>query len=53
MFRCTLWLARVRGRITNAKLMAQVLKIASKLLMNFRTRNRTVVDFTVIVERWS
>ena len=32
LFRCALWMAKVRGQIRNAKLMVQVLRIALKLL---------------------
>ena len=32
LFRCALWVTKVRGRVSNAKLMVQVLRIAMKLL---------------------
>ena len=32
LFRCAFWIAKVRGRISNTKLMVQVLKVALKLL---------------------
>ena len=38
LFRCSLWLARVRNEISNMKLMVQVLRIVSKLLESFRSR---------------
>ena len=38
LFRCGLWLARVRNEIRNMKLMVQVLRIVSKLLESFRSR---------------
>lgn len=38
LFRCALWVARVRGRITHVKLIVQVGRIALKLLEGFRTK---------------
>ena len=32
LFRCAFWIAQVRGKISNTKLMVHVLKIALKLL---------------------
>jgi hypothetical protein len=36
LFRCAFWMARVRGKISNAKLVVQVLKIALKLVEGVR-----------------
>jgi len=36
LFRCALWVARVRGRISNQKLMVQVVQIALKLANDLR-----------------
>ena len=36
-FRCGLWIARVRGEISNTKLMVQILRIACKLAENLRS----------------
>jgi hypothetical protein len=41
MFRCGLWVARARGKISSAKLMAHVLRIALKLL---ETRTNRIVN---------
>ena len=38
LFRCALWVAKARGKISNTKLMVQVLRIALKLLANFKSR---------------
>ena len=38
LFRCALWVAKVRGRISNMRLMVQVLRIALKLLETYRSR---------------
>jgi hypothetical protein len=32
LFRCALWVAKVRGRISNTKLIVEVLKLALKLI---------------------
>jgi hypothetical protein len=32
LFRCAFWVAKVRGKISNTKLMVQILKIALKLV---------------------
>jgi hypothetical protein len=37
LFRCAFWVAKVRGKISNAKLMVQVLKIALKLVEHARS----------------
>jgi len=37
LFRCALWLARARGRICNAKLMVQVLRVALRLIESVRS----------------
>ena len=37
LFRCALWVAKVRGKISNMKLMVQVLKVALKLTEGFRS----------------
>jgi hypothetical protein len=36
LFRCAMWLAKARGRICNAKLMVQVLRVALRLLETVR-----------------
>jgi len=36
LFRCALWIAKARNRITNTRLMVQVLRIALKLLKSFQ-----------------
>jgi hypothetical protein len=38
LFRCTLWLAKTRGKISNGRLMVQILRIALKLLDTVRSR---------------
>jgi hypothetical protein len=38
LFRCALWIAKARNRITNTRLVVQVLRIALKLLKNFQNR---------------
>jgi hypothetical protein len=38
LFRCALWVAKIRGHISNEKLMTQVLRVAITLLKNLRTR---------------
>jgi hypothetical protein len=38
LFRCALWIAKARNRITNTRLMVQVIRIALKLLKNFQNR---------------
>jgi len=38
MFRCALWIAKARGKISNMRLMVQVLGIALKLLKTYRSR---------------
>jgi len=38
LFRCALWVAKARGRISNTRLIVQVLRIALKLLENFKSR---------------
>jgi hypothetical protein len=38
LYRCALWVARARNKITNTRLIMQVLRIALKLLENFRGR---------------
>jgi len=38
VFRCGLWVARMRGKISNIRLMVQVLRIALKLLETQRSR---------------
>jgi hypothetical protein len=37
LFRCGLWIARVRGEISNTKLMVQILRIALKLAEGVRS----------------
>ena len=37
LFRCALWVAKARGKISNTRLMVQVLRIALKLLENFKS----------------
>ena len=36
LFRCALWITKARGRITNAKLMTQIVEIAQLLSRSFR-----------------
>jgi hypothetical protein len=38
LFRCAMWVAKIRGQISNMELMTQVLHIAIVLLKNLRTR---------------
>lgn len=38
LFRCALWIAKVRGRITNTRLMVQVMHVALRMLESFRNR---------------
>ena len=38
MFRCALWVAKARGKISNMRLMVHVLRIALKLLRTYRSR---------------
>lgn len=38
MFRCALWVAKARGKISNVRLMVHVLGIALKLLKTYRSR---------------
>jgi hypothetical protein len=38
LYRCALWVAKTRVRITNTRLMVQVIRIALKLRENFRSR---------------
>jgi hypothetical protein len=38
LYRCALWVARARNRITNARLMVHVLRIALKLFENIQSR---------------
>ncbi len=38
MFKCALWVAKVRGKISNMRLMVHVLRIALKLLETRRNR---------------
>lgn len=38
IFRCALWIAKARGKITNMGLVAQVTRIALKLLETVRSR---------------
>jgi len=38
LYRCALWVAKARDKITNTRLMVQVLRIALKLLENFQSR---------------
>jgi len=38
LFRCALWLAKARGKISNMRLMVQVLRIALKLLDSSQSR---------------
>jgi len=41
MFRCALWVAKARGKISNMRLMVHVLRIALKLL---ETRGSRIVN---------
>ena len=38
LYRCALWVAKARGKITNTKLMVQTLRVALKLLESFQSR---------------
>jgi hypothetical protein len=38
LFRCALWIAKARNKITNTRLMVQILRIALKLRQNFQSR---------------
>ena len=38
LFRCALWIAKARNRITNTRLMVQVIRIALKLFKSFQSR---------------
>ena len=38
LFRCALWIAKVRNRITNARLMVQILRVALKLFKILQSR---------------
>jgi hypothetical protein len=38
LFRCALWIAKARNRITNTRLMVHVLRIAMKLFRSFQSR---------------
>jgi hypothetical protein len=38
MFRCALWVAKARGKISNMKLMVHVLRIALKILATHPSR---------------
>ena len=38
LYRCALWVAKARGKITNTRLMVQVLRITLKLLERFQSR---------------
>ena len=38
LYRCALWVAKVRGRISNEKLMKQVLQIVCQLLRSVQSR---------------
>lgn len=38
LFRCALWVAKARGKISNTRLAVHVLRIALKLLENFKSR---------------
>jgi hypothetical protein len=53
LFRCAFWVAKVRGKISNTKLMVQVLRIALKLVEGVRSailkvgRRRTALMFEI------
>jgi hypothetical protein len=53
LFRCALWVAKARGKISNTKLMVQALKIALKLVEGVRSailkvgRRRTALMFEI------
>ena len=38
LFRCALWIAKARNKITNTRLMVQILRVALKLLKSFESR---------------
>jgi hypothetical protein len=38
LYRCTLWLAKARGKITNSRLMVHVLRVALKLRQSLQSR---------------
>jgi len=38
LYRCALWVAKARGKITNTRLMMQILRVALKLLEGFQSR---------------
>jgi hypothetical protein len=38
LYRCALWVAKARNKITNTRLIGHVLRIALKLLENFESR---------------
>jgi len=38
LYRCALWVAKARGKITNTRLMVQTLRVALKLLEGFQSR---------------
>ena len=38
LYRCALWVAKARSKITNTRLMVQVLRIVLKLLERFQSR---------------
>jgi hypothetical protein len=41
LFRCALWVAKVRGKISNTKLMVQVLRVALKIVQTVSRIGRT------------
>jgi hypothetical protein len=53
LLRCAFWVAKVRGKISNTKLMVQVMKIALKLVEGVRSailkvgRRRTALMFEI------
>jgi len=57
LFRCALWVAKVRGRISNTKLMVHVLGIALKLTEGFRShmlkagRTKATVMYKMYAEK--
>jgi len=38
LYRCALWVAKARGKITNTRLMVQTLRVALKMLDGFQSR---------------
>jgi hypothetical protein len=38
LYRCALWIAKARNKVTNTRLMVQILRIALKLRQNFQSR---------------